>query len=117
MKLAEDVDALLDRSGAPRKRPEDVFAPWREEIRGYARQMQEIRNQHPDDAMGWLSTVSARVLELVLATTESDGRAATKFRIDELIPVRDECRFQFQVASRRQSVSELDWKVAGGQPS
>lgn len=67
--------------------------------------------------MGWLSTVSARVLELVLATLENDSRVATKFRVEELLPVRDECRYQFQIASRRQSVSELDWKVAGGQAS
>lgn len=117
MSLAGEVDILLDRSGTPKNRSDVVLGAWRDEVQGYAKKMRALYLEHPDDAMAWLSTVSARVLELILATVHSDSRLATKFRVDELIPIRDECRFQFQVSSRRQSVSELDWKVAGGQSS
>lgn len=69
----------------------------------------------PDDAMAWLSSVSARVLEMMLGTLETEGRLATKFRVESLLPVRDECRYQFSIASRRHSVIQLDWELSGGQ--
>jgi hypothetical protein len=112
-------DSLLDelRSLPPttRERPVDQLAPWREELAGYVAEMKNLRRMQPDDAMSWLSSVSARILEMMLVTLQSESRAATKFRVEALIPARDETRFQYQVASRRHSVSEFDWSVAGGQ--
>ena len=77
--------------------------------------MKELCYMDPDEAMAWLSSVSARALEMRSWTIENDNRLATKFRIEELIPFTDECRFQFQVASRRFSILEQEWKLARGQ--
>ena len=112
MSLTSDIEALL-----PAQRPADQLAPWREELAGYVVGMQKLRSMTPDAAMAWLSSVSARALEMMFTTLQSDGRLATKFRVEMLIPFKDECRYQFQIASRRQSVNQMDWEITRGYES
>jgi hypothetical protein len=112
--LDEVAGALNDTSkSAPQRR--DLFGPFRKELAAYVTEMQQLRSMDSDSAMAWLSSVSARVLEMMYATLQSDSRVATKFRIEELIPLKDEIRFQFQVASRRQSVAQMEWDLVRGQ--
>jgi hypothetical protein len=54
-------------------------------------------------------------LELRLFTLQSEGRLATKLRVEELIPITEEIRFQFQIASRRTTITALDWEFSGKQ--
>lgn len=112
MALNDELDAML--SASQPKRTENQFAKERAEIGDYVRTMKDLYSQHPDDSMGWLSSVSARCLEIMNGTVQSQSRAATKFRIDELIPFRDECRFQFQIASRRVAHNQLEAEVSRG---
>ena len=116
MSLIDEVEASLDNS-ARRAAPTDWLAPFREELAGYVEEMKGLYLMPSDEAMAWLSSVSARILQLIYTTLSHDGRASTKFRVEELVPFRDETRYQFQVASRRQSVNQLDWEMVRGQPT
>lgn len=114
MTLANEVDDLLQRAPAPERR-NDPVADLRSEVLDYIGQMKNLRHMDPDEAMAWLSSVSARILEMIVATLDNDGRLVTRFRVEVLIPTRDELRYQFQIASRRQSVQQFEWDVATGQ--
>lgn len=99
-------------------RPEPAanpFQPLKDEVVRYAAEMRELHFLPQDEVMAWLSSVSARVLEMILATLDYEGRLSTRFRVETLIPVRDELRYQFQVASRRVSVAQIDFDLARGQ--
>lgn len=113
MSLTSEVAELLPAQ----ERPADQLAPWRRELAGYVVDMKELRSQPVDQALAWLSSVSARALEMMFATLQSDGRMATKFRIEMLLPFKEECRYQFQIASRRQSVNQMDWEITRGYES
>ena len=108
------AEAALARQ-EPREKPANPFEGLRQELLGYVQDMKVLRSADPDEAMAWLSSVSARALEMISFTLTNDCRAATKFRIEELIPFRDETRFQFQVASRRWAVQEQEWQMVRGQ--
>jgi hypothetical protein len=112
--LAQDVDGLLDNA-ARRSRNDDVLAPFKTEINEYIEEMRGLSHVPPDEAMGWLSSVSARILQMIMTTLDYDGRLPTKFRVEVLLPVRDELRYQLQIASRRHSVTQLDWEISGKQ--
>jgi hypothetical protein len=111
--LDADVARLLDTS--PQVRKPDILAPFQAELAEYTDQMRNLSRMHPDDAMAWLSSVSARILQMMMTTLDYDGRIPTKFRVERLIPLRDETRFQLQIASRRHSVTQLDWEISGKQ--
>lgn len=108
----DEVRQLLEKQ--PQQRRDD-FTAVRSELAQYVSEMKDLRQQDPDDAMAWLSSVSARVLELRLFTLQSEGRLATKLRVEELIPITEEIRFQFQIASRRTTITALDWEFSGKQ--
>src|ERR1700679_386778 len=110
--LAEELRGTLGQKPA---RQSDPFASFKIELARYVSEMKGLRRLDPDQAMAWLSSVSARVLEMMLFTLESDGRVSTKFRVEHLIPIRDECRFQFSIASRRHAVTAFDYELSGGQ--
>ena len=116
MTLANEVDTLLQRSPTPQSpRREDALAAFRAEVGEYITQMKTLRQMDPDEAMAWLSSVSARILEMIVVTLDHDGRQITRFRVEVLIPTRDELRFQYQIASRRHSLDRFEWDVASGQ--
>jgi hypothetical protein len=79
--------------------------------------MKNLRSLPVDQALGWLSSVSARLLEMRLATLQIESRNVTKWRIDALIPCVEECRYQFSIHSRRQSVAQMDWEMVRGAES
>jgi hypothetical protein len=109
--LAEDLDRVLPTN----RRREDRFSSWREELKGYAADLKNLRHQPYGDALGWLSSVSARALEMQMFTLDYDDRAATRFRIDAILPFKEEIQMQFSITSRRQAVAEMELKMAGGQ--
>lgn len=123
MSLIDEIAATIDTqqrtSTSPSivPRPQDPLAPFKLEVTNYAAQLSQLRYMGSDEAMAWVSSVSARVMQLILTTLDYDNRASTKWRVEALIPMREELRFQFQVASRRHAISELEWKLAGGQES
>lgn len=110
--LLSEIDAAL-----PVRERVDQLAPWRNELAGYVSEMKGLRSMTPDSAMAWLSSVSARALEMMFVTLQSDGRLFTKFRVEMLLPFKEECRYQFSIASRRQSVSQMDWEITRGYES
>lgn len=112
--LAAEIENLFQKNEAPQQ-AKDPLAGLKKELQQYLTEMKRIRQMHPDQAMSWISSVSARVLEMIYATLESEARASTKFRVEWLIPLRDELRFQYQIASRRVSTERFEWEMAGGQ--
>lgn len=118
MSIAEDVLAHFEAApSAPRPQRDDPFAVWRQELATYALEMKDLRSQPADTAMAWISSVSARALEMQLYTLDNDTRVATKFRVEVVLPFKKECEFQFQIASRRQAVNEMEWKITRGYES
>ena len=117
MTLVNEVDELLGRPPIPQPNPrrDDALAAFRAEVGEYITQMKNLRRMDPDEAMAWLSSVSARILEMIVTTLDHDGRQITRFRVEVLIPTRDELRFQYQIASRRHSVNQFEWDIASGQ--
>ena len=97
---------------------EEPLAPlalvW-EELNSYAVQLRSLHDQEPEDALNWLSSVSARVLELTFQTLHVNSRDNQKLRSEWLTPLKDELRFQFQVASRRVALTRMDFDTSGRQ--
>lgn len=114
VELAAEISNLFQQNEAPQP-VKDPLRHLKKELSKYLTEMKTIRQMHPDQAMSWLSSVSARVMEMIYMTLESEARVSTKFRVEWLIPLRDELRFQFQIASRRVSTERFEWEMAGGQ--
>jgi hypothetical protein len=112
--FVEQVQSLLQQNDAPQQ-AKDPLAAYKQELNQYLTDMKGLRRMHPEQAMSWVSAVSARVLEMIYMTLESESRTATKFRVEWLIPLRDELRFQYQIVSRRVSNERFEWEMAGGQ--
>ncbi len=113
MSIAAEVSALFETVETPIK--SRSFEGIREELSVYIAEMKGLNRMFPDEAMAWLSSVSARILEMIIQTLDNDNRLTTKFRVEVLIPLRDELRFQFQIASRRHSVDKMEYDLARGQ--
>lgn len=114
MELLDQVAGALESSPRAASQIGDPLGGLRSEVAGYVTEMQALKYKANDDAMSWLSSVSARILEMMFFTLQSNARLMTKFRVEELIPMKDEIRFQFQVASRRQSVAQMEWELVRG---
>ncbi len=111
--LLDELAGVLP--AAPAQRGESELRGIRSELAGYVTEMKRLSRIDGEDAMEWLSSVSARVLELIYFTLANEGRLMTKLRVEELIPFREELRFQFQVASRRVAMMKMEWDFARGQ--
>lgn len=112
--LAAEIENLFQKNEAP-KEVKDPLGELKRELSNYLADMKGIRQRHSEDAMSWLSSVSARALEMIYVTLQSESRSATKFRIEWLLPFKEECKFQFQILSRRHSLETFEYQLAGGQ--
>jgi hypothetical protein len=82
------------------------------ELDEYVEQLRSLFLQDPDDAMKWISSVSARLLELIFQSLRNDTRPMTRLRVEWLLPFQQELRFQWQLCSRRISAAQLEWEQA-----
>lgn len=80
--------------------------------------IREFYQEEPDDVMRMCSGHMARLGEISkdIRRIESSAPALKRLRAQELEHTIDELWKQYQIASRLQSVREMDWKMtAGGQ--
>jgi hypothetical protein len=82
------------------------------ELNEYVEQMKNLSEQDVSDAMAWVSSVSARVLELVYQSYDHDSRTMQRLRLERLQVLQAELKFQFQILSRRQALRNFEWEVA-----
>lgn len=85
----------------------------RTEIDGYYAEMKTFGDFFPEDIFLKLSSWTARMSEVRGRLTRSNKPMASRIRIDEVDPFITECERQFKFHSRRQSVNEMDFKLAG----
>lgn len=85
----------------------------RKELDGYYDEMKGFPDAYPDEIFLRLSSWTARMSEVRGKLTRSGKQAANRVRIDEVDPFISECERQFKFHSRRQSVNEMDFKLAG----
>ncbi len=85
----------------------------REEIDSYYEEMKTFENRFSDDVFMKLSAWTARMSEVRGQLTRSSRPAANRVRIDEVDPFIAECERQFRYHSRKQSVNEMDFRLAG----
>lgn len=113
MTLAEDIESCL---GNREPLQADIWLEGvKKEVVGYCTELKNLNQLPADEAMGWLSSISARVHELIVQTVISSGQRATKFRIEALIPTRDELHWQFDVASRRVTLMKIEAEQLRGE--
>jgi len=103
----------LELTAAPveGKRSGSWLIKLREEIDQYYEDMKALDSS--EDVYIQLSSWTARMSEVRGQLTRSSSPAAVRARIDEVDPFIAECDRQFKYHSRRQSVNELDMKLAG----
>ena len=112
--LFKDIESLLDSrdQGAP----QDWLTDMKNEVDIYSARMKEFRHMPADEAMGDISSMSARVHEMILQTVKVDSRQATNWRVNGLLPTRDELRFQFEVMSRLVTIMKIETDQLRGNP-
>ena len=106
--MTPNEDLLIAIAACDPPASRDWLDAMKDEVMGYAVEMKDLPNLPPDEAMMWLSSISARVHEMILTTVNFDGRQSTKWRIEGLLPTRDELRFQFEVSSRRVALMKIE---------
>jgi hypothetical protein len=106
--VTPDEPLFAALSGLDPQPSRDWLDAMKDEIMGYATELKDLNTMPSDEAMQWISAISARVHEMIMETLRSDGRQATKWRIDGLLTTRDELRFQFEVSSRRVTLMKIE---------
>lgn len=78
--------------------------------------LRECYRKEPDEAMELAAGHSARLAELRIRISriEDFHRQWASVRIREVEPAIAECRTQFEMASRRLSAREINWKMETG---
>lgn len=89
----------------------------REELLGYYAIVKGFSNADPDEVLSDLSAIGARLVELRALSWRDGGQKASKLRTTEIEPLLDQLEFQFRVASRRQAIREMDFRLSGGAPT
>ncbi len=78
--------------------------------------MKEFFNTEPDEVIRYVSGYSARFSEIRMLVQRYETPMLKRFRTAEVEPCLEELRQQFQVASRRIAMRELDFRMDMGQP-
>lgn len=88
----------------------------RREIDDAFEDMKTFHNREPDEVMRMCGGHSARLSEIrvQIQRVEVYLRQWKPIRTAEIEPCLEELKNQFSIASRLQSVRELDWKMASG---
>jgi len=98
----------------PSTRPDDL-EPIYQELMEYSEKMKSLHRMDFDEARGWISGTSARVLELTYRSLrQPNSRAQQMLRLEWLIPMRDELDRQWKVVSRSLTNRQSEWDMTRG---
>lgn len=81
-----------------------------QEIAGYVQEMQHLGSKELGEVLDWLSSISARVLEMIFFTLDNDNREMMRMRVERLQPLHEELRYQYTIASRKHSFTRFEWE-------
>lgn len=93
-----------------------TVATVRSEVDDVIKHMQEFCNEEPDDVMRLCSGYSARMSEVRIRIQRIEEHIPVwrRVRLQEVEPILDELKQQFNIASRIVSVRQLDWEMQRG---
>lgn len=87
----------------------------RVELDDYCVRLGQFAGADPADVLAIISSIHARLSHLRVQLYRNGSQRAKSVRTQEIDPLIEALEFQFKCASRIISLSEQEWRMAGGQ--
>lgn len=110
------MEAVLEEMDLPpvltRQRP--TLEVYRRELDGFYEDLRTLNEIDPGTAFQKIAAIGARLVEMRAQLWRTGDVKSNQLRSREVDPLVEAVRFQFQVMSRRLSLSSLEWDISRG---